>query len=102
MLELHRSVIEAARADVGADWAALVDGDGRILMARPPAGASLAPTRPAVWRSHDEHLALVTADDGTTLAVGRRRSPFELDERRRLGALAAQARCRNGMMRSTR
>jgi len=62
-----------------------------VLMARLPAGVPPAPPRPAVWRAAGEHLALVTTDDGSTLAVGRRASPFGREERIRLNVLAVQA-----------
>lgn len=91
LLQAHCFLVDAVRSDIGADWAALVDGGGRVLMARLPPGVSPAPSRPAAWRAAGEHLALVTSDDGSTLAVGRRGSPFEHDERVRLNNLAAEA-----------
>ena len=36
LLHTHSSLVDAARSDLGADWAALVDDDGRVLMARLP------------------------------------------------------------------
>jgi len=86
LLHTHSALVDAARSDIGADWAALVDGDGRVLMARLPPGAPPAPGRPAVWRAAGEHLALVPTGGGSTLALGRS-SPIDRDERRRLWAL---------------
>jgi hypothetical protein len=90
LLHTHSSLVDAARSDIGADWAALVDDDGRVLMARLPPGAPPAPHRPAAWRAAGEHLALVAAGGGSTLAVGRS-SPIGQEERRRLRALVSEA-----------
>jgi len=90
LLHTHSSLVDAARSDIGADWAALVDGDGRVLMARLPPGAPTAPGRPAVWRAAGEHLALVPAGGGSTLALGRS-SPIDREERLRLWALVSAA-----------
>jgi hypothetical protein len=88
LLHTHSSLVDAARSDIGADWAALVDGDGRVLMARLPPGAPPAPRRPAAWRSAGEHLALVPTRGGSTLALGRS-SPIDREERLRLRALVS-------------
>jgi hypothetical protein len=90
LLHTHCALVDAAWSDIGAAWAALVDGDGRVLMARLPPGAPPAPSRPAAWRAAGEHLALVPTGGGSTLALGRS-SPIDREERRRLWALVSAA-----------
>jgi hypothetical protein len=93
LFEAHRTLLDAATACTDASWGALFDSSGRALMTNLPPGVALAPLRPAAWRrAAGEQLMIVAADDhGLTLALGRQRSPFDDDARRRVTALAATA-----------